>query len=242
MTEELVPQATVMDGDKSAAELARELVHRELGLVEIVAKQVFSTTCGVVELDELLSAGREGLFEAARRFDASQGVPFRAYANYRVRGAIFDAIRKASWLPRRTQQRIKALQAAGLISEGAVAHVFRDIDDLVHERVTQDSLDEHLAAVVTAAAASAEFEDSGESAVVADNDPEESVARSEMLELIRGALNDLSDGEASVIRHLYFEHHSLEETAAALGMQKPWACRLHTRAIERLTKRLRQAQ
>jgi RNA polymerase sigma factor for flagellar operon FliA len=242
MTEQIVSQATVMDGDKSAAEYARELFHRELGLVDIVAKQVFSSTRGVVELDELLCAGREGLFEAARRFDASQRVPFRTYANYRVRGAIFDAIRKASWLPRRTQQRILALQAAGLISEGSVAHVFKDIDDLGNDRVTQESLDEHLAAVVTGAALTAEEADDRCSAVVADNDPEEAVARGELLELIRGAINELNELEASVIRHLYFEQHTLEETAKALGMQKPWACRLHTRALERLTKRLRKEQ
>jgi RNA polymerase sigma factor for flagellar operon FliA len=222
----------------------RELVHRELGLVEVVAKQIFRATRGLVELDELMSAGREGLFEAARRFDAAQGVPFRAYANYRVRGAIMDAMRKASWLPRRAQQRLQDLEAAGQLSEGAVSYVFTDIDNLSGERLTADLLDEHVAAVVTAMAATPELATEGESDVGtggSSSNPEEAVGRGEMLALIRNALHELNDREASVIRLLFFEHRTLEETADALGMQKPWASRLQTRAMERLTKRLRQA-
>ena len=65
----------------------------ELDLVEIIARQVARTMGSVVELDDLRSFGREGLLDAARKFDGARGVPFRAYANFRVRGAIIDGIR-----------------------------------------------------------------------------------------------------------------------------------------------------
>lgn len=227
------------DGGQHSTALA--LFESELSLVNVVAKQVFRNINELVELEELLSAGREGLFEAARRFDASQGVPFRAYANYRVRGAILDAVRKASWLPRRNQERMLALQAAGLVSEGAVAHVFANIDDLNAREFTSDSLEEHLAAVVTAGSILAET--GGPAAPDADtsidSNPEEACANSELLDLIRAEISNLNPTEAQVIRHMYLENHSLEETAKALNHQKPWVCRLQKRALDRLTKRLR---
>ena len=78
---------------------ARERFHACLELVDIVARQIAKRLTFFVELDELLSSGREGLLDAARRYDPSRGVPFRAYANFRVQGAIYDGLRRTAGLP-----------------------------------------------------------------------------------------------------------------------------------------------
>ena len=44
-----------------------------LGLVEAIARQISKAVGSAVEFAELLSFGREGLLEAARRYDASRG-------------------------------------------------------------------------------------------------------------------------------------------------------------------------
>ena len=98
---------------------ALERFNAELDLVEIVARQVGKTIGRGVELDDLLGYGREGLLDAARRFDPARGVPFRAYANYRVRGAIIDGVRTMARLPRRAHERLNALSAANHYGEGA---------------------------------------------------------------------------------------------------------------------------
>jgi RNA polymerase sigma factor (sigma-70 family) len=51
---------------------------------------------GLLESADIAQAGRLGLVEAACRWSAATGVPFEAYARLRVRGAMVDAIRKAS--------------------------------------------------------------------------------------------------------------------------------------------------
>ena len=51
-----------------------------------------------MEHDDLVSFGREGLLDAARRYDESRGVPFRVYASFRVRGATYDGVRRTSAL------------------------------------------------------------------------------------------------------------------------------------------------
>ena len=235
------PGGNVAGRDGSAGDPAVALYESEAGLIDTAAKQIHRSLNGLIELEELLSAGREGLFEAARRFEPEQGVPFRAFASYRVRGAMFDAVRKASWLPRRNQERMQALQAAGLVSEGAVAHVFVGLDSTARGNTPLSALDEHLASIATAAELAVETNasDSGALAQGTSPNPEQACAHHEMLALVRDAMAELNEQEALVIRLLFFEHRTLEETAAMLNVQKPWASRLQTRAIQRLTKRLR---
>src|SRR6476646_2648887 len=45
-------------------------------------------------MDELISYGQVGLLEAADRFDAKVGANFLTFAHYRIKGAIFDGLRK----------------------------------------------------------------------------------------------------------------------------------------------------
>ena len=85
-----------------------ERFNEELGLADIIAKQMVRSTKGAVPFDDLLSAAREGLFDAARKFDASRQVPFRAYANSRIRGSVLDSLRRMGPLPRGLYARLRA--------------------------------------------------------------------------------------------------------------------------------------
>src|ERR1700690_4553925 len=85
-------------------------IHEGMPYVEIIAREV-RHPLGGVNLDDLRSAGNEGLVSAARSFDASLGVPFRRWANLRVRGAMLDAVRGLGYLPRRVHNRLRAIEA-----------------------------------------------------------------------------------------------------------------------------------
>src|SRR5215204_2093142 len=109
-----------------------ERFHSQLDLVQIIARQLSRSIRGV-DYDDLLSAGREGLLDAARRFEPARGIPFRAYANFRVRGAIIDGVRQMSALSRRAYERLSALEAATLVSEGEAEHAFREPIGMMEE-------------------------------------------------------------------------------------------------------------
>lgn len=217
----------------------------ELDLVEIVARQVARTIGSSVELDELLSFGREGLLDAARRYDASRGVPFRAYANFRVRGAIFDGVRKLSRLPRRLHERLNGLAAAAAVSEGALEdHASRSRART--PEAADAALAEHLANMATALAvglvAPTAYDEEGERlAVSTTEDPEAEYARAELLTVIRSAIGELPHEEAELVRRHYLEGERFDHVAQDLGLSKSWASRLHTRAIGRLTKKFRNS-
>src|SRR5439155_26168811 len=76
------------------------LIEDNLPLVHHVVLQVAAHFPRYVDRHELARAGALGLVEAARRFDASRGVPFDRFAARRIRGAILDSVRATDWAPR----------------------------------------------------------------------------------------------------------------------------------------------
>lgn len=217
-----------------------------LDLVEAISRQVYRALGGAVELDELKSFGREGLFDAARRYDPSREVPFRGYASFRVRGAILDGVRSTSRLPRRLHEKLNGLAAAQKTSEGVFEDTFTNRQPGSSGAAAEQALSQHLAAMATAmalglVAPTARGEEGETTPVDPNEDPEAAVARREMAKLVREAIAELPDQEATLIRRHYLEGDRFDHVAAELGLSKSWASRLHTRAVQRLTKRLRGA-
>jgi RNA polymerase sigma factor for flagellar operon FliA len=226
------------------SERALERFHAELDLVDALAMQCFRASGRAVELEELKSWGREGLLVAAQRFDESRGVPFRAFACYRVRGAIIDGMRQSSDLPRRTFRRLKMMEAAATYSEGVLADSAGPPPPGETRADAERLLDDHLAAMATAMAAglvptAATGEDGERTAIDPEQSPEERLQNAELLRLLSQHIEELPEDERTLVRRHYFEGERFDHVAAELGLSKSWASRLHTRAIGRLTKRLR---
>ncbi|HYQ15328.1 MAG TPA: sigma-70 family RNA polymerase sigma factor [Polyangiaceae bacterium] len=239
------PPSTTSAGTAQAAD-APEVLERfrsHLELVEIVARQVARSMGTVVELDDLRSFGREGLLDASRRFDSERGVPFRAYANFRVRGSIIDGIRSLAQLPRRAHERLNGLSAALRVSEGEADDVFTAPGNATRAQADQ-ALGDHLAAMAAAIAvgliAPKGVGEDGEHVQVSTSDnPEEAVARAELLAAVHDAIGELPSDEATLVRRHYVEGERFDHVARELGLSKSWASRLHTRAMQRLAKRFR---
>jgi RNA polymerase sigma factor FliA len=220
-----------------------ERFQAQLELVDIVARQVARTLGSVVELDDLRSFGREGLLDAARKFDSARGVPFRAYANFRVRGAIIDGVRSLAQLPRRAHERLNGLSASLKVSEGAADDTFTSPASTTRAQADQ-ALGEHLAAMAAAITvgliAPTRLGEDGEHIQVSTADsPEDAVARAELLALVEEAIAGLPEDEGVLVRRHYLEGERFDHVAQSLGLSKSWASRLHTRAMQRLAKRLR---
>jgi RNA polymerase sigma factor FliA len=222
-----------------------ERFHSHLELVEVVARQMIREIGHAAELEDLRAMGHQGLLEASRRFDEGRGVSFRRFANYRVRGAMLDGIRKTAPLPRRAYARIRALEAALLVAEGAAEDAASSSAPLASDPVGADRrLTEHLSDMATAMAlgllAPTVAGEDGEPTVVdVAASPEEAMAQAELRQLIVDSLEHLSEDERTLVKRHYLDGERFDHVAASLGLSKSWASRLHTRAIARLTKRLR---
>ncbi len=89
----------------------KSLVTAYYPLVRHVARRVAASLSHKVELDDLEGYGAEGLLDAVDRFDASRGAQFSTFAAHRIRGAIYDGVRRTDWAPRSLRRREREIHA-----------------------------------------------------------------------------------------------------------------------------------
>src|SRR5580700_7887563 len=92
------------------SELENSMVEEYLPLVKTVVGRLAMTLPSHVNSDDLYSAGLVGLLNAMRRFNPQNGSSFETYARVRIRGAIFDELRRLDWVPRSIHEKAKKME------------------------------------------------------------------------------------------------------------------------------------
>ena len=85
------------------------LIESNLDLVKKIAWQIFGRVSNIVEVEDLVQQGMEGLIQAAQKYSPKDEIKFSQYAYLRIRGSIIDFLRKNSNLCRTTIQKKKNL-------------------------------------------------------------------------------------------------------------------------------------
>ncbi len=217
----------------------------EIGTVNQVARQIRSMVGTRLSHDDLVSFGREGLLDAARKYDPERGFAFRRFVVYRVRFAILDGVRRDASLPRRAHEKIRALQAATAVAEGLWEDTAAAVVGGLQSNAADTKLSDHLAAMATAMAVGISgqfgFDDEGVPIQVDETmSPEDTLAREELMAEVRLGVEALPDIEATLVRRHFLGEERLDDVAESLGLSKSWASRLLARGVGRLTERLRK--
>ncbi|TDX51906.1 FliA/WhiG family RNA polymerase sigma factor [Orenia marismortui] len=108
-TEKLLWDKYKSDNCQQAKE---ELILNYIPLVKYVVSKIIVKIPDKFTFDDLLSYGLLGLMDAMERFDIKRGIKFSTYAVPRVKGAIYDEIRKLDWVPQSVRRKSKNLTAA----------------------------------------------------------------------------------------------------------------------------------
>jgi RNA polymerase sigma factor for flagellar operon FliA len=208
-----------------------ELVEKYTPLVRSIAAQLKSRLGINLEFDELMSCGRLGLLEAAERFDYKLGVSFKTFAYYRIRGAMYDGLRKMEVITRRKDPRIKFEEAANQLigSEAARSSVEARKPTLKDEIEEVKGIISSLVPIYFLTTDALDQIKETEQANV-----EEQAVFAQEKGMLRQALKKLSQNERKLIDYYYYQDMTLEEAAAKLGLSKSWASRLHAKALTKL--------
>ncbi|MCK6548492.1 sigma-70 family RNA polymerase sigma factor, partial [Myxococcota bacterium] len=217
----------------------RELTEQYQPYVRSIAGKIKKTLSKDIEFDDLVGYGMLGLFEAADRYDAKFGANFMTFAYYRIRGAIYDGLRGMGWVSRTEYQRYRyenhANSYLASVADQQVASppVKKSVDDEVNELA--DVVSGLVTIYVTALDAMEGFQ------IKDDRGPsvEESLEVLQARKLVAEAVSKLPEQEKTLLQLYYYKEMSLEDVGKQLGLSKSWTSRLHTRAIEKLSRLLR---
>jgi RNA polymerase sigma factor FliA len=188
-------------------------------------------------VEDLVAFGFQGLLEARARFDASKGVSFKAFAYYRVRGAVLDGVRAMARLPRRAYARLKAVEALDSFAE-ATAQGRATTEQPPNAETNLRAIDAVLGRVAAAYTVAVSSEDAAEGA----GSPEEALLREERSTRMRAALSTLPERERRIVQAHYFEGRQFDEVSAELGISKSWGSRVHAHALDLLRKALAERE
>jgi RNA polymerase sigma factor FliA len=210
------------EGDGDAA-----LLQRHAGLVDRLARRLASRTGGAVLPDDLWSAGALGLLEAARRFDAGQGVRFETFAEHRVRGAMLDELRRLDHLPRRLRDQADGLEQARTQLEQGLGRA-----PTTEELCARTGMGaEDLAAVAALTHSHAQLPDALEAPLVPSD---EQLERGEQARALAAAVAGLPERLQLVLSLHYVEGLTYREIAKVLDVSEPRVCQLHGDAVGKL--------
>src|SRR5262245_39244403 len=92
------------------SKIESELVHQYLPLVRTVGGRLAMTWPAHAATEDLYSAGLVGLLNAVRRYNHKAGVLFETYARVRIRGAVFDELRRLDWVPRSVHDKARKVE------------------------------------------------------------------------------------------------------------------------------------
>src|SRR3954465_15939246 len=95
-------------GPGNAAEA--QIVEEYLPLVKTVVGRLAMSLPPHVDIEDLFSSGLVGLLNAVRNFDPKGGSSFESYARVRIRGAVFDELRRLDWVPRSVHDKARKVQ------------------------------------------------------------------------------------------------------------------------------------
>jgi RNA polymerase sigma factor for flagellar operon FliA len=211
-----------------------DLVRQGLPVVQSVARRIARRFGGVVHLDDLLGIGHVALIEIARSYDPSRA-SFVAYAASRLRWAMLDGLRRETH-GRSSSARVLAVMAAERYVDGAELELDAPTTEQQDQAALTALLEGQAAAMALALAAGAPDPD-----LVGPRSqtPEEQLERAQLVHAARDALCMLPERERALIERHYFGGEPFDAIARDLAIDKSWASRLHTRAIDRLRAALR---
>ncbi|WMT17961.1 FliA/WhiG family RNA polymerase sigma factor [Parageobacillus toebii] len=227
-----------------------KLVQTYMPLVHYHVQRIAASLPKTISKQELISLGLMGLYDALEKFDPSRDLKFDTYASFRIRGAIFDGLRKEDWLPRSVREKAKKIEET---IEKLEQRYMRSVtakevaDELgITEEEVYTAVNENFFANVLSFQHVITENKEEENALLAIRDektpsPEEEVLKQELYEKLAEVIQQLSEKEQLVISLFYKEELTFTEIGEILGLSTSRISQLHSKAIFKLRKILEQA-
>ncbi len=211
-----------------------------------VVRRVQARLPRTVEVGDLMGAGDIGLIQAIQTYDPTRGVPFEAFCEHRVRGAILDELRRQDWLPRLLRSR---LNRKNELVEELRHRLGHDPDEAEIAAELHMTLTEFLAVFggarespMLAGNRPGGDQGQGENGLDFVEDPREEGALedAERRELLERIATMLEPEDREILFKRFFEDRTLKEIGDELSLSQSRVSKMLSRLLERLKERLEE--
>lgn len=226
------------------------LVEDHMHLIDFWVDRMAPQVPSFMSREDLASAAMEGLNNAAGRFDPQRGFLFKTFAEHRIRGAIFDEVRRMDWFSRSLREKHQQL-----------SHTIRDLE----VRLTRSPEETEIAQALGLSLAEYQDllskvsylgcvslneiidQDSGQSFLEniqdeRDRTPEQALQHSELVDTLARQLEELSIKERTVVALYYYDGLTQKEISEVMSLTEGRISQLHSQALAKLRAKMEAMQ
>ncbi len=228
-----------------------KMIEAHLSLVDFLVDRMMTQVPAFVNRDDIRSAALMGLLDAAGRFDPRRGVLFKTFAERRIRGAVFDEVRRMDWFSRTMREKQSRLakttdalgKQLGRSPEDTEIAEAMELDlEAFHELKLQVSQLGYVSL-------HEKLDDSdGNGKTFIDNledtkqaSVQEKMEAGELTKELAGYLEQLSEKERLVMALLYYEELSQKEISEVLELTEGRISQLHSQALGKLKVKMKRS-
>ena len=229
---------------------SEKLIHEYLPYVKRIVQRIANHLPASVDVEDLMNVGVMGLIQAVDRFDPKRDNKFMTYAIFRIKGAVLSELRSRDFLSRSSRRKLRELEQTCQRMEQRLG---RDVDDVEVAEELGIDIDELHRTRQMSSISFISFEELGVSSrdekekmmnFLIHNE-EDALSQTRLRELksaLARAIEQLPEKERLVMSLYYFDELNMKETGEALNITESRVSQIHSQAIMRLRKKLRNEQ
>lgn len=202
------------------------------------------------EKGDLFNIGVIGLMDALKKFDASKKVPFESYATIRIRGAVFDEVRKNGKISRYRMGQLNEYYKAKQDLEQEKKREVSDSEICQYLKINQHQLNDiydslnHLASVSLEATlfhqddGGLTIEDTLQNESLPNTD--DRLVENERKQALQDSIETLAEREQIILNLYYKEELTLKEIAEILDVSIARVSQIHGKIIGKLKLKIEE--
>ncbi len=190
------------------AELKKQIILNYVNLVHYVIHKTNFNQNEIFDRRDYFQFGIEGLSEAIDRFDPDYGTKFETYAIQRIRGKIYDELRKYSprYEPSAECENVSYTNGGTL----SLNHSFNEDDGIqMYETLPSDA-----------------------------EEPSHTIEKAELKEKLIDLIKELNERDRTILSLYYYEELNYQDIAKLLNITVSRVSQLHSKIVKSLKQKL----
>ena len=219
-----------------------KLIEGNLDLVKKIAWQIHGRVHNVIEIEDLIQQGMEGLVHAAQKYSPRDNVTFPQYAQLRIRGSIIDYLRKNSNLCRTTIKKKQDFEKNKMQLENSLGRPPSQDEIVKSLGISFDEYDYWQKSFEANSVQSLDnaYDEYSLLFATSEENPEEQLETKELKAEIKVALETLNQREALIAQLYYVEELNIYEISDILEISTGRISQIKKKIIEKLRNEIKK--